>query len=166
MRLLEVGITRAGAAIRGGLGVGGVRTAARIGIGDIRSAGGIVRASILDGRVGRDAAVVLHQRDLIRQEVVDALAVDELERGSETRHKTLDELGSGLLLGLSRTGGDETDGEVAEAQELDLITLLEVLLDVVGVAVEHVLHVARSGRRLGGNLVSDIVGGECTVVDG
>ena len=145
MRLLEVGITRAGAAIRGGLGVGGVRTAARTGIGDIRSAGGIVRASILDGRVGGDGAVILHQGDLVGQEVVDALAVDELERGSETRHKTLDELGSGLLLGLRRTGGDETDGEVAEAQELDLITLLEVLLDVVGVAVEHVLHVAWSG---------------------
>ena len=67
---------------------------------------------------------------------------------------------NGFCLGLHSAGGDEADGEVAEAKELDVVAFLEVLLHVVGVAVEDVLHFAWGGGGLGGNLIGDVIGGQ------
>ena len=82
----------------------------------VAAAAGVIAAH---DRVGRDGSVILHEGDFVGQEVVDALAVDNLKRGREAWHEALNELGCGFLLGLCRTSGDETDGEVAEAEELD-----------------------------------------------
>ena len=127
---------------------------------------GVVAAVFRQGVVGGRRAAVLHEGDFVGQEVVDALAVDNLERRGEARHEALDELGSRILLALGSARGDEADGEVAEAEELYGVAFLQVLLHVVGVAVEDVLHVARGGTGLGGNLVCHVLGGEDAVADG
>ena len=125
---------------------------------------GAAAASVVrHGGVSGLRTAVLHEGDFFGQEVIDAAAVDKLKRGTERGHEALDETGGGLLLSLHGAGGDETDVEVAHSEELDGIALLQVLLDIVGIAVEHVLHVARRCRRLGGNLCCHIFRGEHTV---
>ena len=144
-------------------------TSGVVGAAAVVRASGVVRASRIVGAVvrgvGRGGSAVLYEGDLVGQEVVDALLVDKLEGGVEGGDKTLDELGGCLCLGLHGAGGDEADGEVAEAEELDVVALLEVLLDVVGVAVEDVLDVSRGGTGLGCDLVCHVVGGQQSVAE-
>ena len=152
-----LGVTAA--AVRAAATVGAAASAVLF-VKDWRLLVGVVRAAgvVAFGGVGgfiHHGAAVLDELDVLRDEVVDALAVDNLERWHEVGHHSLDESRRGLLL-VGSGSLDELDVELAESEQFDGIALLQVLLDVVRIAVEHVEHVSRGERRLVGNLVGSL----------
>ena len=165
-----LGVTAA--AVRAAATVGAAASAVlfvkdwRLLVGVVSAAGVSAAGVVAFGGVGgfiHHGAAVLNEFDVLRDEVVDALAVDNLERWHEVGHHSLDESRRGLLL-VGSGSLDELDVELAESEQFDGIALLQVLLDVVRIAVEHVEHVSRGERRLVGNLVGSLRGGERAVV--
>ena len=89
--------------------------------------------------------IVIHEFDVVRNQVIDTASVlQQAIRRTEGRNEALHELGVGILLVLHGTAGDEAEVKLAKAEQLDVVTLLQVLLHVVSIAVEYRLYVCRS----------------------
>ena len=99
-----------------------------------------------------------------------ATAMNKLEDASQTAGaEARNRLEGKTIVEANVTPNEKAVNEIAEdaeAEQLDAVALLQVFLHIVGVAVEHVLHVAGGDRRLCGNLLCGVFSGQHSVAHG
>lgn len=126
----------------------------------------VVLVAAIASTVRAIVLTIFHKADTVRNQIVGALAVAvNGERWAEGRHDALHQVALRLLRVSNRLVGDETKVERSEAKKFDVVTLGKVVHHIVGVAVEHRLHVSRGSCRFSGNLLRHLVGSQCAVTN-
>lgn len=126
----------------------------------------VVLIAAVTRAIGILVLTILHKVDTVRNQVVGALAVAvNGERRTEGRNDVLHQVALRLLRISHRLGGDEAKVERTEAKKFYVVPLGKVVHHIVGVAVEHRLHVSRGSRRLGGNLLRHLIGSQRAVTN-
>lgn len=107
---------------------------------------------------------ILHELDVLRDEAVEATLVAHERVGrTKTWQQSLHQGSIRLLFVGNRLACNEAEEQGAKSQQLDVVTVLQVLLHEESVTLQHGKHIARSSRRLSRNLLRHILGGEETV---
>ena len=110
--------------------------------------------------------VVGNQADLVRHQIVDTLAVQYRIRWTELRNHTVYQSAVGQLNVTYCMSDDEADAQSAKPQQFHVITLSQVLLDIVGIAVQHSQHISRRSSTLSGNLFGHLSGVQQSITHG